>query len=89
MNPMKPDAKTQLERQYHEMRWRLLSLAADFDRLQRMPGGETLLRGDGAAGPDERIAELRACAAELMSDEPGRAERVQMKLSDTTPPPGR
>jgi len=24
-----------VDRQYHEMRWRILSLAADFDRLQR------------------------------------------------------
>lgn len=72
-----------LSRYYHEMRWRLLSLAADIDRLQRAPGGETLLKSD------PRLAALRECAKELLSNDAGRAERVQMKLSDKTPPPAR
>jgi hypothetical protein len=68
-----------LERQYHEMRWRVLSLAADFDRIGRAPGGADVL------ADDPRLADLRACVAELLSDTPGRAERVQARLSDTSP----
>lgn len=75
------DARTQLDRQYHEMRWRILSLAADLDRLQRMAGGDALLKSDG------RLQRLRACIAELQSAEANRAERVQMILSDTSPDP--
>jgi hypothetical protein len=75
------DAKTLLERQYHEMRWRILSLAADLDRLQRAAGGEALLRND------LRIANLQKCIEELRSGDLDRAERVQMHLSDRTPDP--
>ena len=71
-----PDAATQLDRQYHEMRWRILSLAADLDRLQRLDGGEQLI------ATDPRVARLRACLNEVLSSKPGRAERVQMTLSD-------
>jgi hypothetical protein len=77
------DANTQLDRQYLEMRWRILSLAADLDRLQRSPGGEAVLRGD------PRVANLRRCINELHSFDPGRAERVQMHLSDNSPAPAR
>ena len=77
------DARTQLDRQYHEMRWRILSLAADVDRLQRLPGGAELLAGD------VRITSLKRCVHELLSAEPGRAERVQAILSDKTPLPAR
>ena len=73
-----PTAAELLDHHYPEMRWRVLSLAADFDRIQR------------AGGPsDPRIAALHACLNELLSDQPGRAERVQHLLSDHTPPPGR
>jgi len=70
------DAQRVLDGLYPEMRWRVLSLAADFDRLQRATGGEPLLRND------PRIADLRHCIRLLLADEPGRAERVQMILSD-------
>ena len=75
------DAKHVLERQYHELRWRILSLAADFDRLQRAAGGDAFLRSD------PRIANLQDCLEELRSPEQNRAERVQMILSDRTPDP--
>lgn len=75
------DAKALLDRQYHEMRWRILSLAADFDRLQRAAGGDGLLE------KDPRIAGLRTCIQTLQSSDSGRAERVQMVLSDRTPDP--
>ena len=76
-----PDARTTLDRQYHEMRWRILSLAADFDRIERHDGGSQLMAND------PRIARLRECAKELLSDQPGRAERVQSILSDRSPDP--
>lgn len=75
------DAKTLLDRQYHEMRWRILSLAADFDRLQRAAGGDALLKSDS------RVANLQDCLEELRSPEQNRAERVQMILSDRSPDP--
>lgn len=78
-----PDALTQFDRQYHEMRWRILSLAADFDRLQRLDGGESLLQSDA------RLAKLRECIAELTSPRIDRAERVQSILSDKSPAPAR
>ncbi len=74
-----PDANTQFQRQYHEMRWRILSLAADVDRLQRYDGGAEVVAGD------PRLAALRECVREILSDQPGRAERVQNRLSDTSP----
>ncbi|GIW75207.1 MAG: hypothetical protein KatS3mg104_0270 [Phycisphaerae bacterium] len=72
-------AEETLNRYYHEMRWRLLSLAADFDRLQRAQGGEKLLQSD------PRLKALRECLNEVLSTDVGRAERVQMILSDRTP----
>jgi hypothetical protein len=75
------DAKALLDRQYHEMRWRILSLAADLDRLQRAAGGDAVLRND------RRIANLQKCIDELRSPDPDRAERVQMILNDRTPDP--
>ncbi|HEX8325010.1 MAG TPA: hypothetical protein VF595_13990 [Tepidisphaeraceae bacterium] len=71
-----PSADELLERQYLDMRARVLSLAADFDRLQRAPGGETLVTAD------RRLAALRDCLAHVVSPEAGRAERVQSLLSD-------
>lgn len=70
---------------YPEMRWRILSLAADFDRLQRSAGGDALLRNDA------RIAELRQCIKLLLDDDPDRAARVQLTLSEAErrPPAGR
>ena len=75
------DARTILEQQYLEMRWLALSLAADFDRLQRAAGGAELLRSD------PRVAKLRRAIELLNTEAPNRAEQLQMILSDTTPPP--
>lgn len=65
-----------LERQYHTMRERALSLAADLDRLQRL--------GGPAALAHPRIAELlRALQSALMpTSTPTRAEQLQRALSD-------
>jgi hypothetical protein len=72
-----------LTQYYNEMRWRILSLAADFDRVQRASGGAELIASD------PRIAALKTCVNELLSKDVGRAERVQMILSDRTDPPRR
>jgi hypothetical protein len=69
-----------LDHQYLEMRGKILALAADFDRIERA--------GPGAAG-DVRLSDLKGCIRELLTDQPGRAERVQLRLSDQTPPPTR
>jgi hypothetical protein len=77
-------AKETLDTTYLEMRWRILSLAADFDRIERADGGGQVLRDD------PRVAELRqALRLALDATDATRAERVQMLLSDHTPPPTR
>ena len=75
----RPDAKTLLELQFHEMRWRLLSLAADFDRLDRAGGLGDL--------DDERLDQLHRAAEVVFGDEPDRAEQVQLIFSDLTEEP--
>jgi len=77
-----PSAKDVLEQQFLEMRWRTLSLAADLDRIERAAGGIQTLQ----AHP--RAQQLRKLFEILLSTEgPTRAERVQMLLSDMSPPP--
>jgi len=58
------------------MRCRLLSLTADFDRIQRSPGGEDVL------ARDPRIQQLRMAAKLLNGDESNRAEKLQLIFSD-------
>lgn len=65
-----------LDQTLMEMRWRCLSLAADLDRLERC----------GATG-DERLQSLREALAILLEKDTGRAERVQMALSDKSMAP--
>ncbi len=62
-----------------ENRTRLLDLAAFLDRLDRS--------NEGQAPDDFRIRAFRQGLRELISDEPGRIERVQMLLSDPTTEP--
>lgn len=76
-------AKETLDATYHEMRWRALSLAADFDRIERAPGGAELLSAD------PRIQSLRDCLKLVLNASSNRAEQVQDRLSDKTPPPAR
>ena len=75
------NAKILLEQQFLEMRWRLLSLAADLDRVQRAAGGAEVLKSD------PRVQKIREALSILNSDAPNRAERFQMLFSDMTPPP--
>ena len=74
---MKNAAQT-LEQYFPEMRWRCLSLAADLDRVDRAGGSS-----------DPRLGKLREALKVLLSQDGDRAARVQMILSDTTPPPER
>ena len=69
-----------LEQQFFEMRWRVLSLAADFDRIQRA-------QKDGVLPDDPRLSKLREAIDAVTSGEQERAARVQMIFSDTTPGP--
>ncbi len=64
-----------LDQYYHEMRWRILSLAADFDRIQRAEGGNAIVSND------PKVAALRECLEQILSPNDGRAERVQLTLS--------
>lgn len=75
------DAQRLLDWLYPEMRCRILSLAADFDRLQRAADGVAVLRRD------QRLVELRQCIRLLLDDHPDRAARVQLTLSDDLPSP--
>ena len=61
------------------MRWRCLSLAADFDRVERAAGGRALLEGD------PRIAKLREAVGLLLEGGASRAEKLQLIFSDKTP----
>ncbi|HEY0007952.1 MAG TPA: hypothetical protein VGB55_04435 [Tepidisphaeraceae bacterium] len=72
-----------LDQQYLVMRERVLSLAADFDRIQRAEGGPAVLQSDA------RSRALAECLGLLVANAPDRAAAVQMILSDTTPPPER
>jgi hypothetical protein len=69
-----------LEQQFFEMRWRVLSLAADFDRIQRA-------RNNGALPDDPRLSQLRAALGVVSSADHDRAARVQLIFSDQTPGP--
>jgi len=71
-------AQDSLDQQFLEMRWRVLSLAADLDRLDR--------RAPGAAS-DARREKLQRAFRVLLEARHDRAEQVQMIFSDLTPPP--
>ena len=72
-------AQQLLDDQFLLMRERILSLAADFDRIERAAGGVAVVSGD------PRLKQLQACVKEILSAEQGRAARVQMTLSDRSP----
>lgn len=69
-------AKDTLERQFLEMRWRCLSLAADLDRIERGEGGRELLRSDS------RLIALNEALNVLLARGTNRAEKVQTIFSD-------
>ena len=65
-------AEQVLERDYLEMRARLLELAAFFDRLDR---------GGGVPAQDVRLQKLRQAAELVLQASEHRAERLQMLFS--------
>jgi hypothetical protein len=71
-----PDARKILDQQYLEMRWRCLSLAADFDRIERAAGGADVIAAD------PRLASLREAMTKIGEKNLSRAEFLQMLLSD-------
>ena len=79
-----PDAKETLDAIYLEMRWRVLSLAADFDRIERSAEGRAALASDGRV--DKLRRAMKVVAGEIAAGgSADRAEQVQMIFSDTTP----
>ena len=77
------DAQQTLEQYFLEMRWRCLSLAADLDRIERSPGGPSVLDAD------PRLKKLREAIGVLLEGNGNRAEQVQNIFSDKTAPPVR
>jgi hypothetical protein len=75
------NAKEVLDNSFLEMRWRCLSLAADFDRIERCEQGAKLLANDS------RVANLRRAINIILDGQRNRAEQVQLLFSDQTPPP--
>jgi hypothetical protein len=61
-----------LNREFLEIRCKILDLAASFDRLSR---------ADGSLDDDPRLALLREALSIVMQDSPDRAEQVQMIFS--------
>ncbi len=69
------DAREMLDREFLEIRCRILDVAAALDRIS----GAT---GSGAVQADPRLGKLRTAATVLTDGEPDRARRVQMVFSD-------
>lgn len=65
-------AKETFDREFLEIRCKILELAAAFDRLDR---------GEGGAPTERRLEQIRAALAVLLEDQADRAERVQMIFS--------
>jgi hypothetical protein len=63
-----------LNRDFLEVRSRVLDLAAALDRLDRAPRS-------GAETPDSRLAQLRQALEALLEPGPGRAETIQRIFS--------
>ncbi len=65
--------------QFLQMRERCLSLAADYDRLARSPGGLE------AISADPRLAQLRRAITIVLDAQPDKARRVLESFSDQSP----
>ena len=68
-------APEMLDREFLQVRCRLLEIAAALDRIDRSESAD-------ATRSDPRMAKLFEGAAVLNDDEPNRAERVQLVFSD-------
>lgn len=65
--------------QFLQMRERCLSLAADFDRLARSPGGLK------AISSDPRLSQLQQAIGIVLDAQGDKARRVLETMSDHTP----
>jgi hypothetical protein len=68
------DSAAVLNREFLEIRSRILDLAAALDRIDRAPDSP-------AHHPDRRLAQLRQAIEALLVPDPGRAETVQRLFS--------
>ena len=68
------DAPEVLQREFLEIRARLLQVAASLDRLDR---------AEGSVAGDPRLAQIHDALAILADGEPDRAERIQLLFSRT------
>jgi hypothetical protein len=65
-------AREVLDREFLEVRAKILEIAASLDRLDR---------GDGTVASDPRYANLTQGISVLLESDPARAERVQLLFS--------
>jgi hypothetical protein len=72
--PTTRDATTVLDRDFLDVRSRILDIAAALDRLDRAPEHP-------GHPPDRRLAQLRQAIEALLVPGPGRAETVQLIFS--------
>ena len=70
--PIPLDAPEVLNREFLEIRARLLHIAASLDRMDR---------ADGSAAGDPRLDAIRRALAILASDDGERAEKIQLLFS--------
>lgn len=70
VNPM-PSSDV-MDREFLEIRAKILQLAASFDRLDR---------GEGSVADDPRLSQLREALEVLLQDQPERAETIQIVFS--------
>lgn len=70
--PIPLDAPEVLNREFLEIRARLLQVAASLDRLDR---------ADGSVETDQRLAKILQALEILASNEADRAERIQLLFS--------
>ncbi len=72
MPPTPMPANAVLDREFLEIRARILELGASFDRLDR---------GDGSVGDDPRMAKIREALSVLQEKSGERAEQIQLIFS--------
>ncbi len=70
--PTPLDAPELLEREFLEIRARLLHIASSFDRMDR---------AEGSVAEDPRLAKIAEALAILSDGKPDRAERIQLVFS--------
>jgi hypothetical protein len=66
------NAAETLNREFLEVRARILEIASALDRLDR---------ADGSAADDPRLVRIQQGLAKLQSDQPNRAEQIQLIFS--------